>query len=196
MQRIGEEYLTPYCNNYQEWVQYQTFDVTEYLQKRGTLSILLGNGWYKGRFGLGGNDAGFYGDEWKLLAELCLTYSDGTNAIIGTDESWGVRRSKITFSNLYDGEWRDDTLEELPREHAVLCDAPKGELTERMSLPVKIQEIFEPISLIDTPVGEKVFDMGQEFTGIFALKVKEPRGTKIHIQTGEILQEAIFIEKI
>ena len=27
--RIGEEYLTPYSNDYNEWVQYQTYDVTE-----------------------------------------------------------------------------------------------------------------------------------------------------------------------
>ena len=28
-QRIGNEYLTPYCNNYDAWVQALTFDVTE-----------------------------------------------------------------------------------------------------------------------------------------------------------------------
>ena len=32
-QKIGNEYLTPYCNDYNEWVQYQTFDVTEALNK-------------------------------------------------------------------------------------------------------------------------------------------------------------------
>lgn len=34
IQRIGEEYLTPYSNDYHEWVQYQTYDVTELLQWR------------------------------------------------------------------------------------------------------------------------------------------------------------------
>ncbi|MBR5009368.1 MAG: alpha-L-rhamnosidase N-terminal domain-containing protein, partial [Clostridia bacterium] len=27
--RVGDERMTPYCNNYNAWVQYQTFDVTE-----------------------------------------------------------------------------------------------------------------------------------------------------------------------
>lgn len=27
--RVGNEYLTPYSNDYNEWVQYQTYDVTE-----------------------------------------------------------------------------------------------------------------------------------------------------------------------
>ena len=50
-ERIGSEYLTPYSNDYNEWVQYQTYDVTEHLKRAGKLSVLLGNGWYKERFG-------------------------------------------------------------------------------------------------------------------------------------------------
>ncbi|MCM1188443.1 MAG: glycoside hydrolase family 78 protein [bacterium] len=192
-ERIGEEYLTPYSNDYKEWVQYQTFDVTEQLQRAGKLSVLLGNGWYKGRFGFTTKeDMGFYGDRWKLIAELHLTYADGRTQVIGTDESWKVRRSNITFSNLYDGEWRDDTLAELPVTDAVLCQAPEGALTDRMSLPVTVHETFRPVELIRTPAGELVFDLGQEFTGIFALRVREPAGTVIHIQTGEILQQGNF----
>ena len=192
-QRIGNEYFTPYCNDYNEWVQYQTFDVTEAMKAPGTLSVLLGNGWYKGRFGFAGaKDRGFYGNEWKLIAELRLEYADGTEDVIGTDESWTVRRSRITFSNLYDGEHRDDTLPDMPPEKAALCEAPKGALTERMSLPVTAHETMAPVALLRTPAGEDVFDLGQEITGLFALKVHEPAGTKIHIQTGEILQGGNF----
>ena len=191
--RVGDEYLTPYSNDYNEWVQYQTYDVTEEVSKQGMLRVLLGNGWYKARFGFSAfEDKGFYGNEWKLIAELHLTYADGSEEVIGTDESWQVRRSKIAFSNLYDGEHRDDTLSELPLEKAVFCEAPKGELTERMSLPVTIHETFEPKELLHTPAGELVFDMGQEFTGIFKLHVNVPAGTKIHVQTGEILQRGNF----
>lgn len=191
--RIGKEHLTPYSNDYNEWVQYQTFDVTELLKEAGKLSVLLGNGWYKARFGFNAREnVGFYGNEWKLIAELRISYMDGTEEVIGTDDSWSVRRSNLTFSNLYDGEWRDDTLPELPPEQAVFCEPPRGELTERMSLPVTIHEVFEPKELLHTPAGEQVFDMGQEFTGIFSLKVHEPAGTKIHIQTGEILQGGCF----
>lgn len=192
-ERIGNEYFTPYSNDYNEWVQYQTYDVTEQMKHSGTLSVLLGNGWYKARFGFTAKeDVGFYGNEWKLIAELHLEYADGTEDVIGTDESWMVRRSTITFSNLYDGEHRDDTLENVPVCHAFLCEAPKGNLEERMSLPVTVHEVFEPVELIHTPAGEQVFDLGQEITGLFTLNVHAPTGTKIHIQTGEILQEGNF----
>ena len=193
VERIGEEYLTPYSNDYNEWVQYQTYDVTDLLQSSGKLSVLLGNGWYKARFGFSAlEDIGFYGNEWKLIAELCIDYEDGTGEVIGTDESWSVRRSTITFSNLYDGETRDDTLPDLEICQAKFCEPPVGVLTERMSLPVTVHETFDPVELIHTPAGELVLDMGQEFTGIFTFRVHEPAGTKIHIQTGEILQNGNF----
>ncbi len=191
--RVGDEYLTPYCNDYNEWVQYQTYDVTGYLKTPGRLSVLLGNGWYKGRFGFNDKTGKpFYGNEWKLLAELRLTYADGRTEVIGTDETWTVRRSNLLFSNIYDGEQVDDTLAELPAEQAVCCEPPKGKLTARISTPVRARESFVPAALIKTPAGEQVFDMGQEFTGIFRLRVREPRGTKIHIQTGEVLQDGNF----
>lgn len=191
--KIGEEFLTPYSNDYDRWVQYQTFDVTELLGEPGTLAVTLGNGWYKSRFGFSAyEDVGYYGDDWKLIAELRIAYADGSEEVVGTDGGWAVRRSNITFSNLYDGEHVDMTLPELPVEPAAVCDAPKGALTARMSLPVVSHEVFHPAELIHTPAGELVFDMGQEFTGIFRLHVDVPRGTEVHIQTGEILQNGNF----
>lgn len=192
-ERIGKEYLTPYSNNYNRWVQYQTYDVTEVVKDGGTLSVLLGNGWYKARFGFTAReDTGFYGNDWKLIAELRLNYADGSEAVIGTDDTWQIGRSNFTFSNLYDGECRDDTLPPLPREQAALCAPPVGKLTERMSTPVSVQEIFSPVELIHTPKGELVVDMGQEFAGIFRLRVDVPKGTRVHLQTGEILQQGNF----
>ncbi len=69
---------------------------------------------------------------------------------------------------------------------------PRGHLTARYSLPVVVHEQMQPQELIHTPKGEEVFDMGQNFAGIFTLRVHEARGTKIHIQTGEVLQDGCF----
>lgn len=191
--KVGDEYLTPYSNNYNRWVQYQTYDITDQIAGGGKLSILLGNGWYKGRFGFSAfEDKGYYGNEWKVIADVVLTYTDGTEEVIGTDESWTVTRSRIMFSNLYDGEQIDATAPELPAEVPTVCDAPKGRLEARRSLPVVAHEHIKPVELIHTPAGEQVFDMGQNFAGIFTFRVKEPAGTKIHIQTGEVLQKGNF----
>lgn len=192
-EKIGNEYLAPYCTDYAEWLQYQTYDVTEMLAKDGTLSVLLGNGWYKGRFGFDNDsETGYYGNEWKLKAELRIEYEGGQTEVVGTNESWVVERSTIFFSDIYDGEYRDDTLQQLPEEPVLLCDSPEGELIARLSTPVTVHETFTPKEVIRTPAGEMVLDLGQEFTGTFLLDVHESAGTKIHVQTGEVLQDGNF----
>ena len=51
--KVGEEVLTPYYSDYHTECQYQTYDITADLKSDNRLSVMLGNGWYKGRFGLG-----------------------------------------------------------------------------------------------------------------------------------------------
>ena len=153
--RVGDEYLTPYSNDYNEWVQYQTYDVTEEVSKQGMLRVLLGNGWYKARFGFSAfEDKGFYGNEWKLIAEIHIEYKDGTKDVISSDETWSVTRSNLWFSNIYDGERRDDTLPPVEESPARIAKVPKGRLMERLSLPVKVQEEMKPAELIHTPAGD------------------------------------------
>lgn len=191
--RVGAERLTPYCNNYKKWIQAQTYDITEMLGEKNEIAVTLGNGWYKGRFGYTSRkeEGGFYGDRWKLIAEARILFADGTEETIGTDDSWTVTRSRITFSDIYDGERRDDTLPELPEEKAILLNETLP-LQDRMSVPVQVQEVLEPRELLQTPNGEWVYDLGQNMAGTFGLRVHEPRGTKIHIQAGEVLQQGNF----
>lgn len=191
-EKIGDEYLTPYCNHYNQWIQYQTYDVTDQMQNAGKLSVELGNGWYKGRFGFDRKQTPYYGDSWRLLAEVHIIYPDGSEEIIGTDESWMVTRSHIFFSNIYDGECRDDTLTKIKAVRASLVEPPKGKLTARYSTPVAIQREMPAKEIVHTPAGETVIDVGQNMTGIFRLSVNEPAGTEIHLQFGEILQDGNF----
>ena len=191
-EKIGDEFLAPYCNNYNSWVQYQTYDVTRQLQSEGTLSVTLGNGWYRGRFGFDPKvTKPYYGTELKLIAELQLHYADGTSSCIGTDEQWQVTGSNIVFSNIYDGEQRDDTLPALAPVAAVRTEPPKGALSARRSTAVTVHETRSAV-LLHTPAGEAVLDIGQNQAGIFRLKVHLPRGAKVRLQAGEILQDGNF----
>lgn len=191
-EKIGNEYLTPYCNNYNAWVQYQTYDITTQLRQAGKLSIELGNGWYKGRFGFDRNPRPYYGENWKLIAQLQITYANGKVETIGTDESWMVGRSNLIFSNIYDGEHRDDTLPEIQAVPAILTEAPTGALTARYSTPVTVQKTLSVREVLHTPLGETVLDVGQNMTGSFRLAVHAPEGAEIRLQFGEILQNGNF----
>ena len=193
--RVGEEYLTPYCNNFHQWLQVQTYDVTESLNQGGKMEVWLGNGWYKGRFcwvDYERNAPGHYGNEWGLLAEIRVTYEDGTEAVFGTDETWKVRRGPIQDSNLYDGEIWDATLPDTEAEPVSLFTGNVPPLHDRLSVPVRIQQELKPVEKIITPKGEQVLDIGQNQAGIFRFRVHEPKGKKIRLRVGEILQEGCF----
>ena len=191
--KVGDEFLTPYCNNYTQWLQYQTYDVTEALRDGGRLEVTIGHGWYSGRMGYLSKpgDAGQYGSHAKLIAELRIAYADGSEDVVCTDESWTVTRSTIVDSSIYDGETRDDTLPAAEPE-TVAVTTESAPLVARYSPPVRVRETFAPIELIHTPAGELVLDIGQNLVGTFALKVNRPAGTKIFVQVGEVMQQGCF----
>ncbi|MBR3312682.1 MAG: family 78 glycoside hydrolase catalytic domain [Atopobiaceae bacterium] len=197
--RVSDEHLAPGTNAYDQWLQVQTYDVTDALAAAGdsvTLSFLMGNGWWKGRFGFIPEDRGFYGSDWRLIAELHITYADGTEQVVGSGEDWRLNRSKVYASNIYDGEYVDDTLPAVAPVSATLLAADEArvttaKLTDRLSLPVTAHETFMP-TIVDVPSGNLVLDMGQEFAGTFRLRVHEPAGTTVHIWLGELLQDGEF----
>ncbi len=192
--RVGEERFAPFCNDYDEWLQYQTYDVTDALKNGGELTVELGHGWYSGRFGFVSKpgQGGFYGDGWRLLAEVRIRCADGRAYTVGTDESWRVTRGNITFSNLYDGEHVDMALPETAPVSALLAEPPKAPLRARLSPPVKIWQELPVRRALHTPAGETVFDIGQNMTGIFRLRVQLPRGQSLRLQFGEHLQDGCF----
>lgn len=207
-EKAGDEYLAPFYNDYRFWIQYQTYDVTQQLKPgENVLSVMLGDGWYKGRFSYldEARVKEIYGDDFLLTAQLLITFGDGTRQMITTDETWKCISSPVLFSNIYDGEVYDAGREIWDRDAcrlaggveeasvpAVRAAAPKGKLTERMSVPVRIHERFSPASLLITPAGEQVLDFGQEITGWVEFDCRAEKGTEITLQYGEILQDDNF----
>ena len=202
-EKAGDEYLAPFYNDYNLWTQYQTYDVTKLLTAgENVLGVMLGNGWYKGRFGFVDKMDKLYGDTFKLICELHITYEDGHEELVCSDESWLCAPSPVQSSSIYDGEvwdsrkeipgWADVSCKEEGFVPAVGSEPPLGALTPRLSLPVRIMETIKPVELIHTPAGEQVIDFGQIMTGWVEFDCREPEGTEILFQFGEILQEGNF----
>lgn len=101
--RVGNEILIPYYSDYRHDVQYQTFDIKEYLSKSNKIVIELGNGWYKGFFGLEGKDKNF-GSKFQTIAEIRIHYTDKSEEAISTDDSWLYYGSDTENSDIYHGE--------------------------------------------------------------------------------------------
>jgi alpha-L-rhamnosidase len=191
--KVGDEYLTPHFNAYQKWLQYQTYDVTALLrQGRNEVSVCLGNGLYKGRFGFDGYSAELYGSEFALLCEIVVTYADGSTDVIASDLDWMASKSKVQDGNLYDGEVYDATFESSETFAVREGDLGYERLTARMSLPVVVKQELKPIEVIHTPAGETVLDMGQNMVGWVRFRTIAPKGAVIKLSHGEVLQEGNF----
>ncbi len=201
--RVGEEYFTPYCNSYNKWLQYQTFEVTDLVDKGdNVVGVMLGNGWYKGRFGFQEKEGGVYGDTFALLCELVIQYTDGSSEVIGSDDSWESAPSHILDSSIYDGETQDanrylrDWSAAAPGDgswHKVRLPELDYSLIEaRRSLAVRIKERRRPVKVLHTPKNETVLDMGQNMVGWVSFKVHAPKNNVICLQYGEELQDGCF----
>ncbi len=188
--RVGDEYLTPGCTDYNQWIQYQTYEV-EIKSGSHRIEVFLADGWYKGRFGLD-HAVNNYGDQNKMILELVMRDPKGNEDRIVSDESWQAAAGDVVFSNIYDGETFVPTSNESPRHAADILDGPTDRLTARYGQPVVIKEEIRPVEIIHTPAGETVIDMGQNMAGFLRFYSDEPKGTKIYMQFGEVLQDGNF----
>ncbi|MBF6625989.1 family 78 glycoside hydrolase catalytic domain [Aerococcaceae bacterium zg-BR9] len=192
-QKVGNEYLAPGQTAYDQWIQVQTYDITNHLtQGRHELLISTADGWYKGAYGfIEGQDC-IYGDQHRALAEYHIQYEDGSTEIIKTDNSWLTTSGKVTKSAIYYGEDFDDTIVISNWEPVQILDASYEQLTDRLSLPLVEKEILSVQEVIQSPKGETILDFGQNHAGIFTFYNREPKGTKITLQVSEILQDGNF----
>lgn len=189
--KIGNEFFAPYCNNYDQWIQYQTYEVV-LAPGMHEMKVSIGNGWYRGKFGLNLKDK-IYGEFHKLRLDLVIDNEDGLLNVIGTDSTWNVCCGDIIQNDFYDGEVYCPNNHDNDR-HGVECiiDDTETKLIGRMSLPVVIMEKREVTRIIKTPKGETVLDFGQNMVGFVEFINRLPKGRKVRMQFGEILQNGNF----
>lgn len=200
--KVSDEYLAPFYTDYHEWIQYVAYDITPLLDrgKENALGVMLGNGWYKGRFSYEPNMQELYGNLFQFLGEIRMETEEGKEILIVSDETWECTPSPVLESGIYDGEVYDaeKRTEGFSLPGTVLgcrvsvTERPGGEIRDRLSPPLVITERKKPVRLIRTPAGEEVLDFGQNMTGWVEFQCQEKAGTRIRLQYGEVLQNGNF----
>lgn len=188
-QKAGTDLLAPFLTDYSDHVQVCTYDVSELLSQDNEFHVTLGNGWYKGTYGLSctAHPECSYG----LLAELIITYQDGSTQIIGTDDTFETRSSRYVVNSIYDGETQDNTAPAGAWTQASFID-PLSRPVDRYSLPLRVMEELSVKEVIRTPKGETVLDFGQNFAGFVRVTADIPKGRTLKLEFGELLQEGNF----
>ena len=187
--KISDELLAPGCHVYDQWLQYQTYDITEALKENNAIDILMGDGWYKGRFGFNNpHKENNYGDHHILIAEFEVNYADGSKQLVTTDSSWFVKDSPISKNSIYDGETIFACHESALIPCAIDEQQETRSLRARQSLPVKIHETIQPVHSFKNEKGQLILDFGQNIVGWVEIKQQLPKGTTITLEHAEILQ--------
>lgn len=190
--RVGEFILAPGWTSYQHRLQYQTYDVTKMLHEKNHLAIIVAKGWYRSK--MPGFQASAEREEMQknppaVLAQLEITYQDGTSAIIASHENWTVKESCIRSSTIYDGEFCDSTFSTSSRQNAVVFDGPYNTLIPQQGEEIQEQEHIPGAERFITPKGELVIDFGQEITGYVEVAVEAKHGDVVDFSCAEVMDK-------
>ncbi len=198
-EKVSDQLFTPGWTSYNKRLQYQTYDVTSMLKKENTIGAILGDGWYRGNIGWGGQHS-YYGDKLALLLQLKIDYTDGTSETIITNKNWKVTNNgPVVESDIYNGElydarlemdgWNNTGFDDENWKTAKVISHKKDILIAPQGVPVKAIEQIKPIKQLTTPKGEMVFDMGQNMVGWLRIKLKGKKGDVVKIKFAEVLDK-------
>lgn len=194
--KVGDHFLDPGWTQYDKKALYVTFDITSRLQSgANAIGVMLGNGFYyipRERYR---KITGAFGYP-KMIGRLLLEYKDGTTEDIVSDPSWTTAPGPIVFSSIYGGEDYDARLEQTGWDKpgfndrqwkpVIMVDGPP-QLEAQIAEPLKVMDTFTAKKISSLPSGAKVYDMGQNASGIPWLSVQGNKGDTIRITPAELL---------
>ena len=107
--KLGDEVLQPAQTDYNIRNFYVAHDVTSQLVKgQNMLGFWVGDGFYN-QDKVWGPKGLSYGEP-RVIAQLEITFKDGSKSVVSTDENWQCKSGPVTESNVYAGENYDARL--------------------------------------------------------------------------------------
>ncbi|TFV96019.1 hypothetical protein E4S40_07270 [Algoriphagus kandeliae] len=180
----------PIENNFTRYkVMYLSYDITDQLQQgNNAMGAILGNGFYNAPK----TWTASYGTP-RFLGQIYIKYTDGSEEILISDESWKAHKSPIISDLIYEGEhydarleqegWSSPGFDDSEWENVALRKAPGGDLVAHMAEPDRVMEVFEPLQITEVNEGHYVVDFGEEITGWVRLSnLNGESGEKISIR--------------
>ena len=209
-QKAGGHVMDPAITNYRKTVLYSTFDVTGLLkQGQNVVGAMLGNGAFnmrktEGRFSWGGKDK-IIGKPC-FLAQINITFTDGSQSVLTSDETWKSAAGPVTYNNIYGGEdydagkeisgWQTDGFDDENWGNVVIAPNPGGRLKSQLMPPIKVTETIQPVAYTNITSGVYLFDLGQNIAGWWRIKVKGTPGVAIRVRGAETLNDSLFAKPL
>jgi len=191
------EPLAPGYTVYQDYLEYQCYDVTESLHEGcNVIGAVVADGWYRGKMGLLGI-GNQYGKTTALLLQLMITYEDGTQEIIGSDASFTAGTGAFVYADIFVGEGYDASKEPRGWMKPGFCEPSwkpvlvkeygythlRGSVDE----PAGFLRVQRPARVFTTPKGELIADAGENVAGFLSVRGRTKKGTRVTLEYAEVL---------
>lgn len=198
--RVGDALLAPESSQYAERVLYRAHDVTSMVQRgANAIGLTVGDGWYasfntfSGRYTYGPPPR-------RVLAQLELTFTDGSRQVVATGPGWRtgespIRKSQVRIGETYDARleqagWQSNGFDDSRWHDAQIIAAPASRLTAQIAPPIRVQQTLKPRSISQPKPGTYVFDFGRCFAGFCRVRAQGARGTRIELRFAELLSSS------
>ncbi|MCP3729462.1 glycoside hydrolase family 78 protein [Sphingomonas sp. MG17] len=196
--RVGDALLTPESTDYRDTVLYRAYDVTALLRPgANAIGAMVTDGWYGSFHGLAGRFA-FGPPPLRLIAQLELTYIDGSTQIVATDDNWRlseaapVVKAEIYYGEDYDARreqrgWSSPGFDPSGWRPAQIGAAPPCEVKANAGPPLRRVRTVPLKSVRQVGPDAYTLDFGQNFAGWIRIKAKGEAGRKLTLRFAEIL---------
>jgi len=196
-QKVGNSFLSPGWTNYDKTVFYNSYDVTGMLQQgKNAIGAIVGNGFYNINRERYRKLVIAWGNP-KLIGQLRIRFTDGTEQILVTGPDWKTAPSPITYTSIFGGEdydaqleqsgWNNTGFNDSAWKSAILTTVPSGKLAEEKDYPLEIKETFSPKMIKKLDDGGYLYDFAQNASGIVELKVKGKKGQVVRLIPSELI---------
>ncbi|MDB5063004.1 MAG: alpha-rhamnosidase [Mucilaginibacter sp.] len=199
--KIGNHRLDPMYTRFDRRNLYVTYDVTASLQNgNNAIGVLLGNGWYNHQSIAVWN---FDRAPWRQRPAFCLdlriTYTDGTEEAVATNDKWKTQTGPLIFNSIYTGEHYDSRLE-MPGwnmagfddknwKEVSLRAAPSRQIVSQTMHPIRNVEEIAAKTIRKFNDTAYLVDLGRNIAGVTKVKLNGESGTVVKIKHGERLDK-------
>ena len=199
--RLADDWFNPGSTDYRYRILYTTYDLTPFLKKgANAVGAMLGAGWYSDFTGYATAWQDQFGTELSLLAKIVLTYTDGTQEVIVSDDSWkAFNGGPVTSDSFQNGEdydarrevalWSDARFDDAAWQAATPMASPADSvvIAAYIGSPVRTQQVLQAVSVSEPQPGVFVYDMGQNMVGVPRIRLKGEKGQEVTFRYGEMI---------
>lgn len=193
----NEELLVSWTD-YNKRVEYIRYDITDKIGEENVLGVVLGNGWACGSIVFGLAKEYYQVKNPCFVAEVILTYEDGSEQAIVTDSSWKANVGEIIYNDIMHGEYVDARkslgnfsavdYDDEEWAFAQIRESRSHLLVESTAPRTRVMEKL-PVRFLHTKNGVAVYTTGQNATGFLECTIRGEAGAKLIFRYGERLDE-------